>query len=130
MIEEDYVSFEVAKQLKSIGYKYPCRGRYDEYGNIYISIHPINYDNESKQNSYFLMPTLYKAFKFLRDVYKVNINIKFIQDSIYSNQKPHNYYNYDIILNNGNNISNVYRYSSYENCLNAALSSAISNLIK
>lgn len=71
MIEEDYVSFEVAKLLKEKGFIEPCRHYYFSNGKISES-KGLKHRNSSCINTYSA-PTIQRAMKWFRKVHKIYI---------------------------------------------------------
>ena len=67
MIQEDYVSFEVAKLLKEKGFEGICDYAYSNKGN-YFEIDRSNFDEV-----YCLRPTHQMATKWLREIHKLHI---------------------------------------------------------
>jgi len=73
MVEEDYVSFEVAKLLKEKGFDEPCF-RYAESKKIYES---GAWMVANVTGGAVGIPTLQMAMKWLRDVHNLIISFKF-----------------------------------------------------
>lgn len=94
MEQEDYVSYELAKKLKSAGFDEPCdhfyehswdptkarisaSGVYGEWNNIDAFKHNFNAidDNRHKQSliPYCSAPTLWQAQKWLREKKKIDV---------------------------------------------------------
>ena len=80
-MEEDYVSFEIAKLLKEKGFDESCYQKYDDEG--YLSFNHVGYINAEKPTEDFsaLAPTLQMAMKWLREVHNLFIEIHFCQDT-------------------------------------------------
>ena len=64
-MNEDYVSFEVAKLLKEKRFNWPCQAFYDANGMLAIS--PVHTINDELEDSDIACPTLYVAQKWLRE---------------------------------------------------------------
>ena len=77
MIAEDYVSFEVAKLLKEKGFEEECVYFYDwdEEDEIYRICSNGGSCNSKEYPTYFSMPTLQMAMKWLREMHKISIEI-------------------------------------------------------
>lgn len=75
MIEEAYVSFEVAKLLKEKGFDESCWLKYDNEG--YLSFNHVGYINSEEACDDFcaLAPTHQMAMAWLREVHKLHIEI-------------------------------------------------------
>jgi len=75
MIEEAYVSFEVAKLLKEKGFDESCWLKYDNEG--YLSFNHVGYINSEEACDDFcaLAPTHQMAMAWLREVHKLHIGI-------------------------------------------------------
>lgn len=75
MIEEDYVSFEVAKLLKEKGFNGECIAYYSIYKDNNASLHRWRnrhtYVNV-KNDGYTIVPTLQMATKWLRENFNMN----------------------------------------------------------
>lgn len=63
-MNEDYVSFEVAKLLKEKGFDWPCQAFYGNDGALIAS--PVHTINDELEDSDIACPTLYMAQKWLR----------------------------------------------------------------
>ena len=79
MMQEDYVSFEVAKLLKEKGFNEKVISYYDTEGQGYfISPRKCNIGT----GSVYAAPTQAMAMKWLREVYNINIDIVSIWNKI------------------------------------------------
>ena len=82
MIQEDYVSYEVAKLLKENGFDVPCRNAYiwnSGYELCTLFSKYINFNEESLSEDddsvpRISAPTLQMAMKWLREVHKIIIS--------------------------------------------------------
>ena len=63
-MNEDYVSFEVAKMLKEKGFDLPCQAFYDNDRVLIVS--PVHTVNDELEDSDIACPTLYVAQKAKR----------------------------------------------------------------
>lgn len=64
-MNEDYVSFEVAKLLKEKGFDWECQAFYNINGVLAAS--PVHTINDELEDSDIACPTLYTAQKWLRE---------------------------------------------------------------
>jgi len=127
-ITEDYVSFKTAKLLKKKGFNEECEYFYDEYEDedeYVICSNGGSAYNDDEHPTYYSMPTLQMAMKWLREVYKIFITILFIEDT--------NYFAYTIenldtkkYLSTSKDTS----YNNYEEACEAAILYCLKNLIK
>ena len=75
-ITENYVSFEIAKLLKKKGFNEECEYFYDEYEDedeYVICSNGGSAYNDDEHPTYYSMPTLQMAMKWLREVHKLHI---------------------------------------------------------
>ena len=63
-MNEDYVSFEVAKLLKEKGFRWGCQAFYTSDRELILS--PVHTINDEMEDSDIACPTLYMAQKWLR----------------------------------------------------------------
>ena len=79
-ITEDYVSFETAKLLKEKGFKEECEYFYDEYENEdeYVICSNGGTCNDDGHPTYYSMPTLQMAMKWLRENHYLYIDIELL----------------------------------------------------
>lgn len=71
-IEEDYVSFELAKLLKEKGFDEGCRARYGTAGSFSYEKYEVEASGCEMHNS-ILAPTLQMAMKWLRIEHNIHI---------------------------------------------------------
>ena len=71
-IQEDYVSFETAKLLKEKGFDEKLQYYYDTDG-ILVRCHRGQYF--SNKSNAFIAPTQAMTMKWLRDIYKLDIDV-------------------------------------------------------
>ena len=125
MITEDYVSFETAKLLKKRGLddEY-ANAFYDKTGNLYfidllsdLSSHP---DNDTD----IAASTLYVAMKWLREIFKLNIEVFTYwtkdKSAVYGNR----------VVRDNSIVKDVETaYNTYEEACEAAIKYCLENLI-
>lgn len=137
-IEEDYVSFEVAKLLKEKGFQAKCTACYhnDQSHTFKLISGRINYCNP-KFNKYKMIPpynapTLQMAMKWLREIHNCIITIDYdsyenADDSgvtigySFSLQKKENPSEYEYIHD--------WAYDTYEEAVDAAIRRTLENII-
>lgn len=77
MIEETYISFEIAKLLKKKGFDEPCLWGYDPYGASFARV--MSEPRNSELNEYeYSKPTQQMAMKWLREVHQLHIMVNCI----------------------------------------------------
>ena len=77
-ITEDYVSFEVAKLLKSKKFHVPTRSHYDSRGGFgFFDISKIDWNNYKcfRERRCYSAPTIQMAMKWLREVHNFHIAV-------------------------------------------------------
>lgn len=123
MITEDYVSFEVAKLLREKGFDEPTTGTYHKDGTFeHLSL--------NKWNSKFIMPisapTLQMTMKWLREIYKL-----FIEISVSIDLNGNYHYSYSILDKECKYIRKGYTSFdwNYKEAVEAALKYSLENLI-
>ena len=105
MIEEDYVSFEVAKGLKEKGFNEYCEKSYSLDGKLYS-----NFPDDC-----ILAPTLQMAAKWLRVVHKIDL-------CVFPCYYDYCLYGYDCkIYKNKELLCSLARFKTYEEAMNEAL---------
>lgn len=120
MIEEDYVSFEIAKLLKKKGFRCATlHYYYDKDGDLLFSAWNIGAGKNE-----FVAPTFQMAMKWLREVHKIEVRV------IYDNNKSSWYgacnpmrESSQILLGFG------HRSKSYEEACEVAIKYCLENLI-
>ena len=119
MITEDYVSFEIAKLLKEKGFVTPCNW-------LYCSDGTFGHRNSLWDKEMFPAPTLQMAMKWLREVYKIFIEISV---SIDLNGRYH--YSYSILNKECKYVRKGYTDFdwNYEQAVETALKYSLENLI-
>ena len=77
-ITEDYVSFEVAKLLKSKKFHVPTRSHYDGRGGFgFLNISEVDWNNYKffRERRCYSAPTLQITMKWLREVHDIHIEL-------------------------------------------------------
>ncbi|MBP3732442.1 MAG: hypothetical protein J6I84_04275 [Bacilli bacterium] len=93
MIQEEYVSFEIAKLLKEKGFNCLCPAYYSEFFDNWKTLRfwkcgkPKTYDTV-RNNGYLLVPTQSVVMKWLREVHKIHLDIGI---TLTSTEDPVNY---------------------------------------
>ena len=123
MIIEDYVSFEVAKLLKEKGFNEKCRTFYNDK-TLKITNIDSSISNEKPFNLCLLAPTLQMAFKWLREVHNLYINI-FVT---WKDKIPHYQWSIDNLITQGT-IYDTPCLEKYEEACDAAIKYCLTNLI-
>ena len=88
MIEEDHVSFEVAKLLKEQGFNEPCRGNYywdfDDNDNSIVAFGEWTaqaYDNDFEDEMFICSaPTLQMTMKWLEEVHHILVVADYVYE--------------------------------------------------
>ena len=85
MIDEDYVSFEVAKLLKEKGFDEQCTYMYDSQHKLYSTFEQCRQITRNNSDWIYYVgqlnvvpiavPTHQMAMKWLREIYNINIEI-------------------------------------------------------
>lgn len=126
MVQEAYVSYEVAKLLKEKGFDEPCYQKYDNEG--YLSFNHIGYVNNEKPCNDFcaLAPTHQMAMAWLREVHKI-----FIEISVSIDLNGNYHYSYFVLNKNCEYLRKGYTSFdwTYEEAIEAALKYYLENLI-
>lgn len=121
-LQEDYCSFEVAKLLKEKGfdglcYTYYPRGVKDKYN---ISMLADNHNKHSETSR----PTLQMAMKWLREVHRKYIDIR------YNNQnEEYRFIVFTMVKDKPIDFMHSEYHSTYEEAVEAALKYVLENLI-
>ena len=131
-IEEDYVSFEVAKLLKEKGFDEKCSyewGVPDIDGGYILqkwSIYNGEIRNSELINDAYAAPTHQMAMKWLREIHKINIDIK---SRWKLNPYKLDYYYFVLHYKNVPSDSFIIKFDSYEEATEAAIKYTLENLI-
>ena len=124
MITEDYVSFETAKLLKEKGFECATpHYYYDEDGDLLFSIWNIGTGKNT-----FVAPSLEIAMKWLREVYRIDIEVR----THYLNYlKPNDtrFYSGKILKGSEDVIHTIYSKDTYEEVCELAIKYCLENLI-
>ena len=128
MIQEAYVSFEIAKLLKEKGFDENTLMVYMSYGDLckcnrYDSIRNSNYNDITKNYFECTAPTHQMAMKWLREVHNIDICVfPYQADYISYSYKVKIYKNKEIYLT-------ITDSKTYEDAVEAALKYCLQNLI-
>ena len=131
MIEEAYVSFEVAKLLKEKGFEGLCSTAYETITSKH-NIEEVAISNWGKLNQ-IKRPTQQMAMAWLREEYKIAINIRITCKETIS--YAFDIWDFEIIHPNefvGGTIDLIeqqFDFKSYEEAVEAALKYVLENLI-
>ena len=126
MENEDYVSYDVAKILKEIGYDVPTQTYYDANGSFNQGVFSIE-NSKRGNNGFCSAPSLYDVQKLLRNKYNLSLepmsknDLKWMTD-IY-------------LINESKYVDSSDDYATFEESLNDAIKKALdyikeNNLIK
>lgn len=69
-MENEFVTYEQALQLKELGFDEPCFGKYDIHGSFDHKLFYHNHDSETSLNC--SAPTYSQAFRWFRENYKLH----------------------------------------------------------
>ena len=124
MINEDYVSFEIAKLLKEKGFDWEVHRSYLVNDNVFI---PGDINDVPLRKDVIQIPTLQMSMKWLREVHSLYIDIvtSFSQDGICYTFSCFN--TMDLIQ--GIKGTSYHEYQSYEEACEAAIKYCLENLI-
>ena len=117
-ITEDFCSYEVAKLLKEKGFDIECNTAYYNGSLIDYTMYGFCIDGE-----FIFAPTHQMAMKWLRKIYGIDIVIEISDPSV----KDRKYY--CVIWNKNNDSYILDLFSSYEECVEAAIKYCLENLI-
>ena len=136
MIQEAYVSFEIAKLLKEKGFDENTLMVYMSYGDLckcnrYDSIRNSNYNDITKNYFECTAPTLQMAMKWLREIHNKHCDIGYDIDlhwffQIIDLKKT---VEYDYPETKYYHTENETGFNSYEEAVEAALKYCLNNLI-
>lgn len=105
MIMEDYVSFEIAKKLKDLGFNIPFYFYYrtdDKYIHHAVVGKPLIYSDKI-DNEVIIAPTISQVLKWLRDVHHLHFEVVGAA------------YGYNLIISDTPNKGGTDRYYSHAN---------------
>ena len=120
IIQEDYVSYEVAKLLKEKGFVGECNMFEERVEKTFGT----KWNTESKCR--IPIPTLQMAMKWLREIHKINIDIK---SRWKLNPYKLDYYYFVLHYKNVPSDSFIIKFDSYEEAVEAALKYTLENLV-
>ena len=123
MIQEDYVSFEIAKLLKEKGFEGRMHTFYTEEGTDIESLYVV-------PSNFFPIyrPTLQMTMKWLREVHDIDIEVR----THYLNRLKENdirYYIGKILKGSEDVIHTIYAKDTYEEVCETAIKYCLENLI-
>lgn len=122
IIEEDYVSFEVAKLLKERGFDEPCLSYFwTEENGVNIDYCDIPFTNKQLYSGQTLRPTHQMAMKWLREEKNIIVNVWYDGvdwEAEYYNDEDEGFY-----------LITDYSCNSYEEAVEAAIKYCLENLI-
>lgn len=134
MNKEDYVSLEVAKLLKEKGFDYATLYYYEKSGKLGM----MNLDAQSQMrkhgymNDIYPRPTLYEAQKWLRNKYKLHIDVgmcgDYATDADGNKVEEWDFWTFDVYYteNFSHHIFDCFgQYDTYEEALNAGILEAL-----
>ena len=130
MIEEDYVSFEIAKLLKEKGFDEGCRSHYGTSGSLSYEKYEVEASG-CEMHDAILAPTLQMTMKWLRESHNIFIAINIVTHVTVTMEQKYYFFKlyidrrpYNVPLNDS-----VKLYSSYEEACEAAIKYCLENLI-
>lgn len=132
MIQEDYVSFEIAKLLKKNGFeceKDSITAMYNELGKFHslsTAVDEYYYDYNDFDEYDYVAPTLQMAMKWLREVYELYIEISLSCDREDKNAKIFDTSIFNIHNQRYKKLSNI---QGYEEACESAIKYCLENLI-
>ena len=125
-IKEDYVSFKIAELLKEKGFEEECVYFYDwdEEDEIYRICSNGGSCNSKEYPTYYSMPTLQMAMKWLREVHNTFISIAYENDGVFVANLKAPLKEVDCMVDNKHNC-----WLTYEQACEAAIKYCLENLI-
>lgn len=122
MIQEQYVSFEVAKLLKKKGFDELCSKKYNVNKQIVFAGKQIELwqNSEFDNNEECSAPTQQMAMRWLREIYKLHIEIIIVTNFPKERYAIQIVKNCEPILLSKNN-EHVQEYNTYEDAVEAAI---------
>ena len=129
MITEDYVSFEAAKLLKEKGFDEECWTAYT--GNNWTYEPPFKNSefNLDAEKSFFTIPPLQMAMKWLREEHSIHIKIDCIGAKNYIPTIQFIYSGKDIVVESNTSKIGGNGFDSNEEACEAAIKYCLENLI-
>lgn len=139
-IEEDYVSFEIAKLLKEKGFTGDEIHKYynvsDEKPILYSESYIHEFDKDFWITDLIMAPTLQMVMKWLREVHNFHVDSSIYTDTDGDNEHEYTYTYWDWFIFNsksGRRIAEPQigcgRYDSYEQAAEAAIKYCLEKLI-
>lgn len=120
-ITEDYVSYEIAVLLKEKGFDVPTMYFFSADGNK-IKFQQAHYIDDVAR------PTQSLALKWLREVYNIHIEIRYVPDN-FTDEPCYKAMIWDMNTEIGTPLSPDVSYTYFETCCEAALKYTLENLI-
>ncbi len=118
---KDFVSFETAKKLKSLGFDEPCRYFYENANCTDIRYTLYRYYNDKEP--FCSAPMLWQAQKWLREKHRIHIRINFDSDRDWNKSL--------LLMDEDRDIVCITAYySSYERALQDAIDESLNYIIK
>lgn len=134
-MNEDFVSFNLAKKLKEKGFRKPCVATYYKDGmlgyNYYQpkSIKAVSFDDcLCISDDLVLTPTISQVLKWMRDKNAIFVHISIYSKGWYCDVYTYEYYEEDREYG-AKNIVQLDEFSTYEEAALAGIEYAIDNLI-
>lgn len=123
-MNEDYVSYEVAKLLKENGFNWYCHAHY--VPNSEVLSHSLGVSNTYDVDVY-AAPTLYMAQKWLRETYAIYIVVKPHYSEKYEIVEfEYEIYSYDgMVIDKSAPIKSEEYYEFFTECMNNAILEAL-----
>lgn len=132
MIQEDYVSFELAKLLKEKGFNAMCEHYFSEKLDGSISCHTAVGHWNAIMN-FIARPSLSLAMKWLREIHKISIDICTVQGRevsyMFNIWDFSNIYDNKYIGGTFDLREQLYGFNTYEEAVEAALKYCLTKLI-
>jgi hypothetical protein len=128
-MEEDFVSFEIAKKLKEKGFNEPCRNAVNRFGCSYLNgwcEYLDDRDNEfitqkDLKDDCYLLPTISQVLKWLRDNKNIYVTI---------DVEHENWFEYKIVqLQKHTRCNSTTVYATYDIARLAGIEYVLDNLI-
>ena len=121
MITEDYVSYEIAKLLKEKEFDELCFALYNPEEELIQCGVKLSNTQVGRVLGSYSAPTHQMALKWLREVHKLYIYIKSLEDG--------NCFSVHLLYNGIDKLIEGGAWGSYESCVEAALLYVLKNLI-
>ena len=131
MIEEAYVSFEVAKLLKEKGFDEKCFALYSPDGILIQSGIRLNNTQVSKVKGSYSAPTIQMSMRWLREIHNISIEISSFWNGSNDDSYKFSKYTYGFRVDTPN-FTDRYRkseFDTYEDAVEVAIKYCLKNLI-